>query len=80
MRLLSCGIDVHYGNSNFHFINEETKKECYRVIPTERTHISDMLGEFNENRIQYAFETGTMARFMYGVMKSNAPYSGNLHA
>jgi hypothetical protein len=78
MILLSCGIDVHYGNSNFHFINEETRKEYYRVVPTERSHIATMLEEFKDQRIQYAFETGTMARFMYGVL-SALPNTEKIH-
>lgn len=78
MILLSCGIDVHYGNSNFHFIDEETRKEYYRIVPTERSRIATMLEEFKDHRIQYAFETGTMARFMYGVL-SALPNTEKIH-
>ena len=37
-----------------------------------------MIEEFREYRIQYAFETGTMARFLYAIL-SNQPNTGKIH-
>ena len=77
MSIITCGIDVHYAQSNFYFINETTKEEFYRVVPTARLPISKMIEEFREYRIQYAFERGTMPRFLYGIL-SNHPNTGKI--
>ena len=68
MDIITCGIDLHYEQSNFYFIDEATGKEFYRVVPTNRAQISKMLDDLQDHRIQYAFETGTMARFLYGIL------------
>lgn len=78
MNIISCGIDVHYKQSNFYFINETTKEEFYRVVPTARLPISKMIEELHGFRIQYAFETGTMARFLYGIL-SDQPNTEKIH-
>jgi len=39
MKILSCGIDVHYKESNFYFIAETTRAEFYRVVATVRPAI-----------------------------------------
>jgi transposase len=70
MNKITSGIDVHYKQSNFYFINETTQEEFYKVIPTAKSPILKMLEEFQGYRIQYAFETGTMARFLYGILSS----------
>ena len=31
MNIITCGIDVHHTQSNFHFINETTNEEFYRA-------------------------------------------------
>jgi transposase len=72
MDIISCGIDLHYKQSNFYFIDEITGKEFYRVIPTSQIQISKMLDDLNDHTIQYAFETGTMARFLYGILSERA--------
>ena len=78
MNILSCGIDVHYKQSNFYFIEETTRAEFYHVVPTVRPAILKLIEEFQEYRIQYAFETGTMARFLYGIL-SDQPNTERIH-
>jgi len=72
MDIINCGIDLHYKQSHFYFIDETTGKEFYRVIPTNRIQISKMLDDFDDHSIQYAFETGTMARYLYGILSGRS--------
>lgn len=72
MDIINCGIDLHYKHSNFYFIDETTGEEFYRVVPTNRTQISNMLDELTDHSMRYAFETGTMARFLYGILSGRS--------
>ena len=64
-----CGVDLHYRNSVFCFVDENGNMKEQAEVRTTREDIEELLGRCRDFKVNYAFEAGGMARYFYKIIQ-----------
>jgi len=68
METMYCGVDLHYGTSTFHFLDEKGETKESIETKTDKKSIENVLAGYKNYSMAYAFEAGNMANYFHRIV------------